>query len=89
VASFVSSTPPNETISMVDGPAADGYPIVSYEYAIVSTRQPSPGKAAALRAFLKWVITTGNSAAYPDTVRFQPLPADVVTLAVQQIERIG
>ena len=26
VASFVSSTPVNETISMVDGPAADGYP---------------------------------------------------------------
>jgi phosphate transport system substrate-binding protein len=89
VASFVSSTPPNETISMVDGPAADGYPIVNYEYAVVSTRQPSQGKAQALQAFLKWVITTGNSAVYLNTVRFQPLPADVVTLAVQQIDRIG
>jgi phosphate transport system substrate-binding protein len=89
VAAFVSSTPPNETISMVDGPAAGGYPIVNYEYAIVSTRQPSPAKARALRAFLKWVITTGNSAVYLDPVRFQPLPADVVALAVQQIDRIG
>jgi phosphate transport system substrate-binding protein len=89
VAAFVSLTPPNETISMVDGPAADGYPIVNYEYAIVSTTQPSLAKAHALQAFLKWVITTGNSAVYLDTVRFQPLPADVVTLAVQQIGRIG
>jgi len=88
VASFVSSTPPNETISMVDGPAAGGYPIVNYEYAIVSTRQPSAGRAQTLQAFLRWVITTGNSALYLDTVRFQPLPADVVTLALAQIDRI-
>jgi phosphate transport system substrate-binding protein len=89
VGSFVSSTPPNETISMVDGPAADGYPIVNYEYAIVSTTQPSPDKARAIRAFLSWVITTGNSAGYLNAVRFQPLPADVVTLATEQIGRIG
>src|SRR5262249_23315633 len=35
VASFVSATPVGETISMVDGPASQGYPIVNYEYAIV------------------------------------------------------
>jgi phosphate transport system substrate-binding protein len=89
VASFVSSTPPNETISMVDGPAADGYPIVNYEYAIVSTTQRSPGKALAIRAFLSWVITTGNSAGFLNAVRFEPLPPDVVTLASEQIGRIG
>jgi phosphate transport system substrate-binding protein len=89
VASFVSSTPPNETISMVDGPAADGYPIVNYEYAIVSTSQPSTDKARAIRAFLSWVITTGNSPGFLSAVRFEPLPADVVTLATEQIGRIG
>ncbi len=89
VASFLSSTPPNETISMVDGPAANGYPIVNYEYAIVSTRQSDPLKARAIRAFLTWVITTGNSAPYLNQVRFQPLPAAVVTLAAQQIAQIS
>ena len=89
VASFLSSTPPNETISMVDGPAANGYPIVNYEYAIVSTRQSDPVKARAIRAFLTWVITTGNSAPYLNQVRFQPLPAAVVTLAAQQIAQIS
>jgi len=89
VASFVSSTPPNETISMVDGPAADGYPIVNYEYAIVSTRQPDAARARAIRAFLTWVITTGNSANYLQPVRFEPLPPAVVTLAGEQIARIG
>jgi phosphate transport system substrate-binding protein len=89
VASFLSSTPPNETISMVDGPAANGYPIVNYEYAIVSTRQRDPGRAQAIRAFLTWAITAGNSASYLSQVRFQPLPPAVVTLAGQQIARIG
>ena len=89
VASFLSSTPPNETISMVDGPAANGYPIVNYEYAIVSTRQPDPDQARAMRAFLTWVITTGNSARYLDQVRFQPLPAAVVALADLQIAQIS
>jgi phosphate transport system substrate-binding protein len=89
VASFVSSTPPNETISMVNGPAAGGYPIVNYEYAIVSTRQPSAARARDIRAFLHWAITTGNASSYLDQVRFQPLPAPVVSLSDSQIASIG
>jgi phosphate transport system substrate-binding protein len=93
VSSFVSLTPPNETISMIDGPSAGpsagGYPIVNYEYAVVSTRQPNAGKAAAIRAFLKWVITTGNTASYLNTVGFQPLPGALVSLGEQQIQEIG
>ena len=88
VASFVSLTPPNETISLIDGPAPDGYPIVNYEYAVVSTRQPA-GKASALRAFLNWVITTGNQASYLGPMGFQPLPEPLVTLGEQQIAEIG
>jgi phosphate transport system substrate-binding protein len=89
VASFVSSTPPNETISMINGPARNGYPIVNYEYAIVSTRQPDPAKAPAIRAFLSWVIGTGNSARYLQALGFAPLPGAVATLASAQIARIG
>jgi phosphate transport system substrate-binding protein len=89
VAPFVALTPPNETISLIDGPAAAGYPILNYEYAIVSARQPDPAKASAVRAFLNWVITTGNSPAYVRQVNFQPLPSAVAFLASQQIARIG
>ena len=32
---------------MIDGPAAGGYPIVNYEYAVVSTSQPSAGARPA------------------------------------------
>ena len=74
---------------MIDGPALTGYPIVNYEYAVVSTRQPDAAKASEIRAFLTWVITTGNQATYVNTVGFQPLPGALVTLGEQQIQEIG
>ncbi len=89
VASFVSLTPPNETISMVGGPAPGGYPIVNYEYAIVSVRQPDATAARDLKAFLHWAITTGNAGQFLNTVRFEPLPGPVVSLCDAQIARIS
>ncbi len=89
VASFVSATPVNETISMVDGPAVTGYPIVNYEYAIVSARQHAPAKARDIKAFLHWAITAGNAPRYLDQVRFQPLPGPIVSLSDVQIAKIG
>ncbi len=88
VASFVSSTPTNETISMVDGPASGGYPIVNYEYAIVSTSQRSATTARDLKAFLHWIITTGNGSPYLGPVQFQPLPDQIVSLSDAQIAKI-
>jgi phosphate transport system substrate-binding protein len=89
VAAFAPSTPANETISMIDGPAADGYPLVNYEYAIVSMRQPSAVMARDIKAFLHWVITSGNSPHYLGQVRFQPLPASMVSQSTAQIMKIN
>ena len=88
---FVSLTPPNETISMIDGPSPDGkgYPIVNYEYAVVSVKQPDAARASAIKAFLTWVITAGNATGYLGTVRFQPLPASLVMLGEAQIAQVG
>lgn len=88
VARFVSDTPANETISMINGPAPTGYPIVNYEYAIVAANQPNAAAARAIKAFLHWVITTGNSANFLNTPQFQPLPPAIVKLADAQISEI-
>ena len=89
VASFVSFTPTSETISMVDGPASGGYPIVNYEYAIVSVKQRSAATARDIKAFLHWIITTGNLRQYLDKVQFQPLPPSVEQLCDAQIAKIS
>ncbi len=84
----MSLTPPNETISLIDGPAPTGYPIVNYEYAVVSTRQPTrPGPARSEPSSV--AHHHGQPADVPGHLGFQPLPAALVTLGEQQIAEIG
>jgi phosphate transport system substrate-binding protein len=89
VQSFVSATPTNETISMVNGPSPLGYPIVNYEYAVVSTKQPDAAKARDIKAFLHWVITQGNATQFLSLYQFQPLPKSIESLSDAQIAKIG
>jgi phosphate transport system substrate-binding protein len=88
--SFTNQTPANESISLINGSSAsNGYPIVNYEYAIVNQTQSDTTKAAAIRAFLYWDITTGQAPTYLNAVNFQPLPSKIVTLSGDQIQKIG
>jgi phosphate transport system substrate-binding protein len=89
VQSFVSATPTNETISMVNGPSPLGYPIVNYEYAVVSSKQPDAAKARDIKAFLHWVITQGNATQFLSLYQFQPLPKSIESLSDAQIAKIG
>ncbi|MCV7426625.1 phosphate ABC transporter substrate-binding protein PstS [Mycobacterium montefiorense] len=88
-AGFASTTPANQAISLINGPAADGYPIVNYEYAIVNSGQKDAATAQTLQAFLHWAITDGNGASFLDKVHFQPLPAPVVKLSDALIAKIS
>lgn len=85
LASF-TNTPANETISLIDGPAAQAYPIINYEYAMVNTAQTSVTLAQDLRAFLTWAINSGT--AQLAKVNFRPLPQSVAILSQAQIARI-
>jgi phosphate transport system substrate-binding protein len=88
--SFISKTPANESISLINGPAPTGYPIVNYEYVVVNSKQSNATKTQDIRALLNWAITSGQDATtYLDPVDFQPLPASVVTLSQNQIKKIG
>nr|WP_163711788.1 phosphate ABC transporter substrate-binding protein PstS [Mycobacterium timonense] len=88
-AGFASKTPANQAISLINGPAPDGYPIVNYEYAIVNSGQKDAATAQSLQAFLHWAISDGNNASFLDKVHFQPLPADVAKLSDAQIAKIS
>ncbi len=86
-AGFVKKTPANGTISMIYGNVKNGYPIVNYEYGIVSTHQSSSSTAKSIRSVLEWAINSkdGNSPEYLSQVNFQPLPSKVVAQSVKQI----
>lgn len=85
---FASRTPADQAISLVNGPAANGYPIANYEYAVVYTKQKDPAVARTLQAFLHWVVTDGSNPSYLDQFHFQPLPAPVAKLSEGQIAGI-
>jgi phosphate transport system substrate-binding protein len=86
-AGFINKTPANGTISLIYGPISNGYPIVNYEYAIVSTNQSSTSTAKNIRSVLEWAINSkdGNSSTYLSQVNFQALPSKVVAQSLKQI----
>jgi phosphate transport system substrate-binding protein len=83
-------TPPDERLSLVYAPGDQSYPLVNYEYAIVSAHQPNADTAAALRSFLLWTISLqgGNATKYLDAVGFIPLPDFIRALSEKQIALI-
>jgi phosphate transport system substrate-binding protein len=89
-AGFASQTPANQVISQVNGPAANGYPIVNYEYAIVYSKQKDPAIAQTMQAFLHWAVTEGSGPGFLDPVHvyLRPLPEAVVKLSDAQIAKI-
>lgn len=86
-AGFVKKTPANGTISLIYGNISNGYPIVNYEYAIVSTHQSSTTTAKNIRSVLEWAVNAkdGANTSYLSQVNFQPLPAKVVAQSIKQI----
>ena len=82
-------TPVDERLTLVNAPGANAYPLINYEYAVVSKKQPSPETAAAMRSFLLWAIAPDETNAQRlADANFIPLPAHVWVLSHDQIEEI-
>ena len=50
-ASLGPRPPPDERFILVNAPGANAYPLINYEYAVVSIRQANPATAETLRKF--------------------------------------
>jgi len=88
-ASLSPRTPPDERLTLVNAPGANAYPLVNYEYAIVSTKQADPATATAIRKFLLWAIAPDEAnEKYLEDAHFIALPAHIWVLSHDQIETI-
>jgi phosphate transport system substrate-binding protein len=88
-ASLSPRTPPDERLTLVNAPGVNAYPLINYEYAVLSTRQPSPVVAAALRRFLLWAIAPDETnEKFIEAEDFIPLPAHIWVMSHDQIEKI-
>lgn len=83
-------TPADERLTLVFAPGDVSYPLINYEYIVVSTKQTNPATSDALRHFLLWAISAdgGNAPKYLDTVGFIALPTFIRALSENQINLI-
>jgi phosphate transport system substrate-binding protein len=89
-AELTPRTPPDERLTLVFAPGADSYPLINYEYAIVSDQQPSPQAAQAISNFLLWCISPqgGSAGSFLSPVHFIALPASIRARSEIQIAKI-
>lgn len=83
-------TPADERLTLVFAPGPESYPLINYEYAIVSETQQNPQIAAAISKFLLWCIAPegGSATTFLDAVHFIPLPTTIRALSEIQIAKI-
>jgi phosphate transport system substrate-binding protein len=74
---------------LIDTSAAAGYPIINYEYAVVNKTQSSAAEATAVKAFLNWIITTGDTSTYLASVGFLPLPSGTSAISTTLVNSIS
>ena len=88
-ASLGPRTPADERLTLVNAPGLDAYPLINYEYAIVSTKQATPEAAAAIRKFLHWATAPDETnERFLEDAHFIALPAHIWILSHDQIEAI-
>ncbi len=86
---FGPRTPADERLTLVNAPGPNAYPLINYEYAIVSMKQADPATATAIRKFLLWAIAPDEAnEKYLEDTHFIALPAHIWVLSHDQIETI-
>jgi phosphate transport system substrate-binding protein len=89
-AELTPRTPPDERLTLVFAPGANSYPLINYEYAIVSEQQSDAQSAQAISNFLLWCISPqgGSAESFLSPVHFIALPTSIRARSEEQIAKI-
>ena len=87
LAANVKQMPSNLRLFLPDPEGEESYPIVTFSWLLLYDRYPNPAKTAALKKFLTWGLTTGQS--YSRELGYIPLPAEVTSLSLAALDRIN
>jgi len=78
--------PDDFRVSITKAPGKNAYPISTFTWLLIPNKMPNAAKATAIKGFLKWMLTTGQS--YAATMSYAPLPKPVVAKEEKQIALI-
>lgn len=83
-------SPADERLSLVIAPGANSHPLINYDYAVVSTRQPDSQAASAILHFLlsSIALDVGIASKCRGAAHFIPSPDFISALSEMQIDRV-
>ena len=77
----------NDLAGKLDFTKMTGYPISTVSYAIVCSKYKNAGKAALVKSYFKYAVTTGQGVA--DQLGFAPLPSSLVSKDQQSLDAVS
>jgi phosphate transport system substrate-binding protein len=86
LAASVTRMPDNLRLFLPDPEGDDSYPIVTFSWLLLYERYLDADKAAALKKFVTWGLTTGQR--YSRELGYIPLPPEVASLSLAAVDRI-
>jgi len=86
IAANVNQIPSNLRVFLPDPEGEESYPIISFTWLLLHDRHPDAQKSAALKGFVNWALTDGQS--YSIDLGYIPLPDNMATLARAAVDRV-
>jgi len=87
LAANVKQMPDNLRLFLPDPEGDESYPIVTFSWLLLYGHYPEADKAAAIRKFVGWSLTTGQS--FSRDLGYIPLPPEVSSVALAALDRVN
>jgi len=78
--------PANRRLFLPDPEGVDSYPMVTFSWLLLQDRYADPQKVSALKKFITWGLTDGQSLSRD--LGYIPLPAEVASLSLAALDRL-
>lgn len=85
-AATATDMPADFRVSITNAADEDAYPISSFTWLLVPSHIEDRAKRDAIKAFLRWVLSDGQSWAAP--LHYAPLPGDVANRVLKAVDQI-
>jgi phosphate transport system substrate-binding protein len=78
--------PADFRVSITNAPGKTAFPISSFTWLLIPSKIQDPGKRDAIKGFLKWMLTDGQS--YIEQLSYAKLPKEVVEKELKAISKV-
>jgi phosphate transport system substrate-binding protein len=85
-AATAKSIPDDFRVSITNAPGKTAYPISSFTWLLIPAKVQDPAKREAIKGFLKWMLTEGQS--YNESLSYAKLPKEVMEKESKAIGKI-